>query len=611
MRDRSSTLATIRGGIALLTRREAWAMAALFGAMSVVGLLEATVVALVVPLVQTIIQPELLNQAGPFAKVSNLFGFEWSPVLFPRLAGTLAVLIVVSSMANLAVNWIMDQQAARCRNRLGHEVICKLVAAPFLWFLSKNTAILGRQIFSDIRVWRNDFLQSMMQIAQSIILIVMPAIVVVALAPSNGLLAILLVGLLGFLMILLVRPRVHSLVRRQKANMDATVRILQQLLTGIREVKVSNRAEFFIGEFDKHHERGNRYMTSQRFLFQLSPNLILTLGQVGFIGTAVLLWSAGLSGAEVTAQLAMLGVLVVRVLPAINRGAVHFNTLIASIPFIEALLATMREIAEAQRDFDRPPMGNAVPTAWNSIRFEAVSFRYPGAERNSIDELTVELERGKRYGIVGKSGAGKSTMVNLLLGLLHQTEGRICIDGVPLSSLELSRWQERIGYVPQDVFLLDDTLRANIAFGENPGKVDEKRLQIAVDQAHLTDVVKGLPQGLDTPIGERGRRLSGGQVQRVAIARALYQSPDLVLLDEATSALDSMTEADIQASFDALGKDVLAIAVAHRISSLRNCHSIIVLDYGRVQDMGTYDDLMERNPLFRDLAAQSKKVEVS
>ena len=283
--------------------------------------------------------------------------------------------------------------------------------------------------------------------------------------------------------------------------------------------------------------------------------------------------------------------------------------MIASFPFVEALLGTLREIAEAQRDFDRPSGGSAVPTGWSSIRFEAVSFRYPGAERNSVDELTFELERGKRYGVVGKSGAGKSTMVNLLLGLLHQTKGRVCLDGVPLSSLALNCWQERIGYVPQDVFLLDDTLRANIAFGDNPASVDEDRLRIAVDRAHLTDVVKGLPQGLNTPIGERGRRLSGGQVQRVAIARALYRSPDLVLLDEATSALDSMTEADIQASFDALGQDVLAIAVAHRISSLRNCHSIIVLDDGRVQDIGTYNELMERNRLFRDLAAQSKSGE--
>lgn len=610
MQDRSSTLATLRAGIALLTRGEAWASAVLFGAMSVAGLLEATVVALVVPLVQSIIQPELLKQAGPFAKVSAFFGFEWSPALFPWLAGTLALLIVVSSMANLAINWVMDQQAARCRNRLGHEIVSKLVAAPFLWFLSKNTAILSRQIFSDIRVWRNDFLQSMMQIAHSLILIVLPSIVVVALAPSNGLLAILLVGLLGLLMILLVRPRIHSLVRQQKANMDATMRILQQLLTGIREVKVSNRAGFFTGEFDRHHERGNRYLTSQRFLSQLSPNLILTLGQLGFIGTAVLLWSAGLSGAEVTAQLALLGVVVMRVLPAINKGASHFNTFIASLPFVEALLATLREISEAQRDFGHQPGGSAVPTAWRSIHFEAISFRYPGAERNSVDGLTVELERGKRYGIVGKSGAGKSTMVNLLLGLLHQTKGRICLDGVPLSSLELRQWQERIGYVPQDVFLLDDTLRANIAFGDNPANVDEDRLRVAVNQAHLTDVVKGLPQGLGTPIGERGRRLSGGQVQRVAIARALYRSPDLVLLDEATSALDSMTEAEIQASFDELGEDVLAIAVAHRISSLRNCHSIIVLDSGRVHDMGTYDELIERNQLFRDLAAQSQNGEM-
>jgi ABC-type multidrug transport system fused ATPase/permease subunit len=607
--DWVGTLATIRGGIALLTRGEIVAMAALFGAMSIVGLLEAAVVALVLPFVQTILQPELLNRAGPFSRVAAVLGFEWSAALFPWLAGTLVVVIVVSSTANLAVNWMMERQAGRCRNRLGHEVICRLVAAPFLWFLSKNTAILARQIFSDIHVWRNNFLHSIMEIARSIVLIIMPASVVVALAPSSGLLAILLVGLLGLVMILLVRSRLQSLVRNQKTNMDATMRMLQQLLTGIREVKVSNRAEFFASEFDKHHEQGNRYFASQRFLSQLSPSLIQTIGQVVFIGTAALLWAAGLSGGEVTAQLAVLGVVVMRVLPAVNNGATRFNILISSIPFVEALLVTMREVEAAQRKFGRSLHGDPVPIGWHSIRFEAVSFRFPGADRDTVDGLTVTLERGKRYGIVGRSGSGKTTMVNLLLGLLHQTEGTISVDGVPLSSLELSQWQERIGYVPQDVFLLDDTLRANIAFGVNPAHVDQHRLRRAVAQAHLTEVVDGLPQGLDAPIGERGRRLSGGQVQRVAIARALYRSPDLVLLDEATSALDSMTEADIQGSFDELGDDVLAVAVAHRVSTLRNCHSIIVLDGGRVQDMDTYDALMERNQLFRDLAAQSRRDE--
>ena len=584
-------------------------MTALFGAMSVVGLLDAAVVALVLPFVHTVLQPDVLNRTGMFARVAAWVGFEWSGQLFPWLAGTLAMLIAVSSTANLVVNWLVERHAGHCRNRLGHEVIRKLVAAPFLWFLSKNTAILARQIFSDIHVWRNNFLQSIMEIARSVILIVMPAAVVVALAPASGLLAILLVGLIGLLMILLVRSRLHSLVRNQKANMDATMRTLQQLLTGIREVKVSNRTEFFASEFDKHHREGNRYLASQRFLSDLSPSLIRTIGQLAFIGAAVLLWAAGLSGGEITAQLAVLGVIVMRVLPAVNAGATRFNVLIASIPFVEALLVTLRDVEAAQRTLGRSPQGRPVPTAWRSIRFEAVSFRYPGVERDTIDGLTLTLERGRRYGIVGRSGSGKTTTVNLLLGLLHQTEGVISVDGAPLSGLALSQWQERIGYVPQDVFILDDTLRANIAFGVDPANVDQDRVRRAVAQARLTELMNALPQGLDEPLGERGRRLSGGQVQRVAIARALYRCPDLVLLDEATSALDTMTEADIQASFDELGENVLAVAVAHRISTLRNCHSIIVLDRGQVVDIGTYDELMERNPLFRQLAAESRRDE--
>lgn len=581
-------------------------MVVIFVGMVGVGTLDAAVVALIVPLVQTIIQPDLLKQVEPFAKISDWLGFEWSSEVFPWLAGILVLLIVASSVANLIVNWIMDQQAAKCRNRLGHEIVYELISAPFLWFLSKNTAILARQVFADIRVWRNDFLQSVMQIAQSVVLILTPSTVVVVLAPSYGLLAIIVVGLLGLLITLVVRPRIHQLVRRQKANMDATMRVLQQLLTGIREVKVSNRMDFFTEQFDKYHERGNHYFTDQRLLSQLSPNLILTLGQVGFIAAATLLWASGISGAEVTAQLAMLAVVVSKILPAINKGASHFNTLIASLPFVDALLATLQEVDNAKRTHGRSEAGEDLPTDWQTVRMDEVSFEYPNAKFPSINGLTFTLERGKRYGIVGRSGAGKSTLVNLLLGLLQPTNGHIYVDGMPLASIDLGQWRNHVGYVPQDVFLLDDSLRANIAFGETPARVNEQRLLAAVDQARLASVVSALPQGLDTPMGERGRRLSGGQAQRVAIARALYRLPSIVILDEATSALDSMTEADIQASFDALGNNVLAIAIAHRISSLRNCHEIIVLDDGKIHDIGSYDELLEHSSLFRDLAAKTE-----
>lgn len=594
----------IRSGAALLTRREALIMVALFGLTAIVGLVDAVVVTLVLPLVQSILQPELLQKLVLLDQAVTWLEFEGnSTSVFPWLAGLLLVLIVISAVANLFINWLGDRETAACRNRLGNEVVRRLLDAPYLWLLGKNSAVLTRQVLSDIATWRSNFLQSLLQIGQSLLLIILPSAAVIALSPSFGLLTLAAVGALGLVTILMIRPYIQKTAGRQKEAMNVTTRELLQLLTGIREVKVSNRAAFFANRFERHYASGNHYWVVNKFLSSFSPTVILTLGQVAFISTAVLLWASGLSGAEVTAQLAVLGVLVFRVIPAINKTSNNFNTLVASIPFVEGLLVTLREIEDATRDHNHRDGRDAVPRKWSTIKFENVNFHYPGATVASLKELNLELKRGARYGLVGPSGAGKSTLVNLLLGLFQPTSGTISVDGKPLTTMRLAEWQERIGYVPQDVFLVDDSLRANIAFGESTEAISDERLRIAIRDAHLSEVVAGLPEGLETSMGERGRRLSGGQAQRVAIARALYRSPEIVLLDEATSALDSITEAHIQESFDALDDSVLGVSVAHRISILRNCDSIILLDAGCVRDLGSFDELLERNALFRELVA--------
>jgi ABC-type multidrug transport system fused ATPase/permease subunit len=604
------TLGVLRAGIALLTRKEALVMVALFGASVIVGLLDATAVTLVLPLVQSILEPELLQTSAFFGPAAAWLGFEWNPTVFPWLAGILMGLIVISAIATVFVNWISDLQSAYCRNRLGNEVMQRLLDAPYLWFLGKNSAALARLVLSDVATWRNNFLQSLLQIGQSLLLIILPSAAVIALAPSFGLIALAVVGALALAIALLIRPRIQKTAAQQKENMNHTWHELLQTLGGIREVKVSNRASFFTNRLQRHYRLGNRYMIINRFFSGLSPTAILTLGQVGFISAALVLWAAGLPGTEVTAQLAMLAVVISRVIPAINRATNSFNTLVASVPFVEGLLVTLREIDDATRNYSNRGGGEPVPRKWGVIRLTDVHFQYPGAAVASLDGLNFELERGKRYGLVGTSGAGKSTLVNLLLGLFQPTGGIISIDGKPLNTIQLCQWQERIGYVPQDVFLLDDSLHANIVFGDSDFAVNDDRLREAIHQARLAEVICSLPWGLETWMGERGRRLSGGQAQRVAIARALYRSPDIVLLDEATSALDTITEAEIQAAFDALGGNVLAIAVAHRVSSLRNCHSIILLDGGRVHDIGSYEELLERNALFRGLAANPTGKEV-
>jgi ATP-binding cassette subfamily C protein len=235
-----------------------------------------------------------------------------------------------------------------------------------------------------------------------------------------------------------------------------------------------------------------------------------------------------------------------------------------------------------------------------------VSYAYDAGGASVLDDVSLAIRRGESIGIVGHTGAGKSTLVDLLLGLLQPTAGRISVDGRDRRQ-HARWWQRQIGYVPQAFFVTDDTLRRNIAFGIPDAEIDERRVQRAARVAQLEEVVAGLPQGLDTFVGERGIRLSGGQRQRVVIARALYHEPQVLVFDEATSALDNQTEREIARAIEALHGAITLIVIAHRLSTVRGCDRLIFLDQGRVAGVGSYEELMAGDARFRAVAAEGQR----
>ena len=236
------------------------------------------------------------------------------------------------------------------------------------------------------------------------------------------------------------------------------------------------------------------------------------------------------------------------------------------------------------------------------IDLDGVSFSFPGAARPALDGVRLVIRRGESLGIVGPTGAGKSTLLDVIAGVLEPIAGRVLIDGAEMRTQRAS-WQASLGYVPQDVFLLDDTLRANVALGVPPHEVEDARVRTAIDRAQLGPLVATLRDGLDTALGERGARLSGGERQRVGIARALYREPDVLLLDEATAALDPQTEADLVRALDALPPGTTVVVVAHRLSTVRRCARLLLVENGRIVEDGRWEELLARSARFRAIAA--------
>lgn len=594
-------LGLIGAGLKLMTRKEAIQLVAIVGIMMLAGLLESAVVALVFPLVYVIVDPSKFEATGFGRYVTGIMENQPVDHIFGYLATSLVVLLLLGGAASSLALLASERHSARCRDRFAHDLLIRTVSAPYLWIIQNNTAVIGRRFYEDVRIWRRDFIQSLLAIVQSTIMIVAPSSVAILLAPADGMLALMVVAAVCGLVVLVLRRRLSGISRSVQASANATIKVLLQVLTGMREVIVSGRAAFFISGFDKYHGDLNRHTVASVMWGNAPAQIINLLGQVGFVATAAILWWRGVSGTEIAAQLALIGIVVSRVVPAFSRLTSNLSLLLRSAPFVETIVEFRKEIDRAQLEFGRKPSNVPVPSHWSTLALNDVSFRYPGSERLSLDGVSVQLARGKSYGFVGRSGAGKSTLVNLLLGLLEPTSGSVSVDGTALSQLSITDWYRRTGYVPQDPLIFDSSLRDNIVFGEI---VDDAQVMRSIELASLTKVVATLPNGLNAMLGERGRRFSGGQAQRVALARALFKRPDMLILDEATSALDSITEAEIYCAIGADKSDVTTLIVAHRVASLRNCEAIFVLEYGKIVDSGTFDDLLDRSRLFRGLASE-------
>jgi ATP-binding cassette, subfamily B, bacterial PglK len=289
-----------------------------------------------------------------------------------------------------------------------------------------------------------------------------------------------------------------------------------------------------------------------------------------------------------------------RLQPSLRQIVSNLN----SLRFGSAVLDDLEEdhdrlAEEALADRSRVHLGNEVFS--DTIEFQNVSFAYPPGGTFALRDVDVRIRRGEFIGICGPTGGGKSTLIDLLIGLLEPTEGRVLIDGEDLRGRE-HWWQQQLGVVSQNIFLIDESLRRNVALGRSEDKVDEEALRRALSRSQLDDVVSQLPEGLDTVVGERGIKLSGGQRQRVAIARALYREPSVIVFDEGTSALDAATEAALVAALDELKTGRTLITVAHRIATVRHADRILVVSGGQVAASGTYDELQQDSQLFRSIA---------
>ena len=522
--------------------------------------------------------------------------------LVTRTAAFVAVFFLLRGVITVGLGYIQARVIEDAGVRLSSRLLMEYLRMPYPLHLRRNSAELIRNVNESVGGVVGLVLTPLFKLASEALIVLALAGVLLANAPLALLLATAVLGPVVLVLLRFVQPRIAELGRTAHTLGEATLKSLQQSLHGFRDVKILGREQYFHGRFRDAREGIARAHYLRKTLGEL-PRITLETALVLFILVVLGVSVRGTgSPQESLAVLGLFGYAALRILPALNRVVLQMNDLRYGAAAAAQVYGDLQMLGQDGRFLDgvREAGGEVLPLR-GVISIAGVTYRYESAHVDALTGVDLTITRGESIGVAGPSGGGKSTLLDVVLGLLPPTEGAVRVDGVDIQT-SLAAWHRNLGVVPQAVYLLDDTLRRNIALGLEDDEIDEDRLSKAVRLAQLDAFVAELPAGLDTMVGERGVRVSGGQRQRVAIARALYRQPEVLVFDEATSALDNLTEAELVDDLEHLRGEQTMIIVAHRLTTVRRCDRIALVRDGRIVDVGAYDELLESSADFQQLA---------
>lgn len=474
-------------------------------------------------------------------------------------------------------------------SKLSQELLRSYLSRPFSWFLGRNTSDLVNSVLTEIdTVVERVILAAAELITMSLVASFM-TIGLIALNPKVAFTSTALLLLLYSQVYLFSRRRAQLAGKQRLKTNEQRQRKVRDALNALKEARAFPKAQPLLDEFGKSADRYGRLAVRERLMAEVPKYGTETLA-VTVIG-GVLIYLVLQEGADRAIPMAGVYIMAIwRLVPALQtlyRNSVRIKFFSPVLEFLE------RELSQPRPDTLLPRQRLSMR---QQLRLESVSYSYPGGERPAVHEISLTIPRGAVVALVGRTGSGKSTLADILAGLLPPDQGQLCIDGQALSPEDRLDWLSNLGYVPQDIYLLDDTLARNVALGEPHERIDRERVKQVVSAANLEGVVE-----LEQVLGERGITLSGGQRQRVGIARALYQDPEFLIFDEATSALDNLTERDVMEAISALGGTRTVVLIAHRLSTVERCDCVFLLDEGRLVAQGTYQELLEHSPTFREM----------
>lgn len=565
----------IKRVIAILTARQRKLLIVLLIMMLIGAGLETVGTSLLIPFITVAMDPNSVFENEYLRYFYDLMGLESANGFLIMLSIVLSIVFVVKNVYLYFMYYVQYRFIYNGQYNTSRNLFKDYVKRPYEFYLDASTPVVMRHIMSDVNGSYN-LLLTFLQLFTEIFIFIALLILALVSSPSMTVVMVVVLGVILLANKKILGPILRRYGHEVQTNSALTTKWIMQAVNGMKETKVLNKERYFVEQYEKSSARLNTIQKRQNSMQNIPRLLIETVCMCGILIMMAVFLSSGNNLNEMITQLGVLAAVAIKLMPSANKLSTYIN----NIAYYEPSLIAVEDIiirshqTDAQTEVLFSKTEDIRPMDFTKeVKLDQISYRYPNTEVDILKDASVSIPIGKSIGFIGPSGAGKSTTVDVLLGLLEPQQGKVMVDGVDIRT-NLPGWYAKIGYVPQMIFMLDDTIRNNVAYGVDESEIDDEQVWYALREAQLDEFVKGLPEGLDTSIGERGVRISGGQRQRLGIARALYTEPEIMIFDEATSALDNDTESAIMEAIERLhGKKTLVI-IAHRLTTIEKCDAV-------------------------------------
>lgn len=555
----------------------------LFIIMFIGALFELVGVSLILPFVQIVMEPNIIEQNKIMKTIYEYFNIHSINHFLLIIAISLIVVYIIKNLYLLCMYYAQYTFTFNNQMRMSTKLMDCYLKKPYTFHLQKNTAEIVRSVTVDVSQLFTLVLNCLLLLSELLVSLMLGIfLLAMDIFITTFVIGFLTISMFLFFFIFRKKLKIYGL-NNQKYN-GQMIKWINQSLGGIKEIKIMHREQFFVNSFSYN---GNEYAKNRKkfeFINQIPKLMLETICIVGMLILVAIMLFIGKDMSNLIPKLAVFAMAAFRLLPSINRINNYINIILFHKPSIDLIYKDLKETNNLVNNKTKDAKVNEIKTDFDlnkPIEISHISFKYPQTNKYVFKNISFEIPIGKSTAFIGPSGAGKTTMADIILGLLKPEDGEILVSGINVYD-NPRKWSEKIGYIPQTIYLSDDTIRNNIAFGIEENKINDKAVWKALEQAQLKEFIQNQKDKLNTLIGERGVRLSGGQRQRIGIARALYSNPEILVLDEATSSLDTETEQAVMEAIDSLHGKKTLIIIAHRLTTIENCDLVYKIENSNI-----------------------------